>query len=232
MPSSRSNQGSVIVNFLSLSGDVPRLPLYDVYISQLVRFARCCTSVLDTHSKNLQITSKLLTQGSRYHKLRKTFGKSFRSYSELLSKFGEISFQKYVSEEISQPVVYGDLVYKPRKVKCEANFVSCGSKIVKFLRNGQYDPVIIERTIGLVLCSSSALYKCTIIMMGHVQTFSEETRPWSSSPLIVIRDSFSPWTWALFQTDSAGCIYIFLIYSFYHLTCFCNKYYGLSPSNG
>ena len=35
-----------IVNFLWLSGDVPRLPSYGIYISQLVRFARCCTSVL------------------------------------------------------------------------------------------------------------------------------------------------------------------------------------------
>ena len=26
-----------------------------VYISQLVRFARCCTSVLDFHSKNLKL---------------------------------------------------------------------------------------------------------------------------------------------------------------------------------
>ena len=89
--------------------DVPRLPSYAIYISQLVRFARCCTSVLDFHSKNLQITSKLLTQGYRYHKLRKTFGKFFRSYSELLSKFGDISFQEYVSKGISHPVFYGDV---------------------------------------------------------------------------------------------------------------------------
>ena len=64
-----------IVNFPWLSGDVPRLPSYGIYISQLVRFARYCTSVFDFHSKHLQITSKLLTQGYRYHKLRKTFGK-------------------------------------------------------------------------------------------------------------------------------------------------------------
>ena len=64
--------------------------------SWLVRCARCCTSVLDFHSKNLQITSKLLTQGYIYHRLRKTFGKFFRSYSELLPKFGDISFQEYV----------------------------------------------------------------------------------------------------------------------------------------
>ena len=92
----RDDFGFPIVNFPWLSGDVPRLPSYGIYISQLVRFARCCTSVLDFHSKNLQITSKLLTQGYRYHRLRKTFGKFFRSYSELLSKYGDISFQEYV----------------------------------------------------------------------------------------------------------------------------------------
>ena len=122
-------------------------------------FARCCTSVFDFHSKNLQITSKLLTQGYRYHKLRKTFGKFFRSYSELLSKFGEISFQDYVSQGIAHPVFYGDLVYKLRRVKGEANFISSGSKIVKRLRRCQYDPAIIERTIGLVLGPFTALYR-------------------------------------------------------------------------
>ena len=112
-----------IVNFPWLSGDVSRLPSYGVYIFQLVRFAWCCTSVSDFHSKNLQITSKPLTRGNRYHKLRKTFGKFFRSFSDLLSKFGEISFQEYVSEGISHPVFYGDLVDKLRRVKCGANFI-------------------------------------------------------------------------------------------------------------
>ena len=67
----RNDFGFPIINFPWLSGDVPRLPSYGIYISQLVRFARCCTSVLDFHSKNLQITLKLLTQGYRYHKFRK-----------------------------------------------------------------------------------------------------------------------------------------------------------------
>ena len=113
----RNDFGFPIVNFPWLRGDVPRLPSYSIYISQLVRFARCCTSVLDFHSKNLQITSKLLTQGYRYHKLRKTFGKSFRSCSELLSEFGDISFQEYVSKGISHQVFYGDLIDKLRRVK-------------------------------------------------------------------------------------------------------------------
>ena len=155
----RDDFGFPIVNFPWLRGDVQRLPSYGIYISQLVRFATCCTSVLDCHSKNLQITSKLLTQGYKYHKIRKAFGKFFRSYSELLSKFGDISFQEYLSKGISHPVFYGDLVYKLKRVKDTPNFFLSGSKIVKRLRRRQYDPVIIERTIGLVLGPSTALYK-------------------------------------------------------------------------
>ena len=113
---------------IKLDGDVPRLPSYGIYISQLVRFARCCkSSVFDFHSKNLQITSKLLTQGYRYHKLRKTFGTFLRSYSELLSKFGAISFQEYVSKGITHPVFYGDLVYELRRVK--TNRISSGQAL-------------------------------------------------------------------------------------------------------
>ena len=143
--------GFPIVNFPWLSGDVPRLPSYGIYISQLVRFARCCTSVLISVLKIFKSLQKLLTHGYRYLKLRKTFGKFFRSYSELLSKFGAISFQEYVCKGITHPVFYCDLVYKLRRVKGETNFISSGSKLVKRLRRRQYDPVIIERTIGLVL---------------------------------------------------------------------------------
>ena len=204
-----------IVNFPWLSGDVPRLPSYAIYISQLVRFARCCTSVLDFHSKNLQITSDLLTQGYRYHKLRKTFGKILRSYSQLMSKFGDMSFQEYVSKGISHPVFYGDLVYKLRRVKGTPNFISSGSKIVKRLRRRQYDPLITERTIGLVLGPSTTLYgpflkHCTLTSKAVGTLWRALSKPpqrrqgpWSSSPLIVSRNSFSHQTWARFQPGGA-----------------------------
>ena len=96
-----------IDNLPWLSGDVPRLQSYGIYISQLVRFARCCPKGFDFYFNLLQITSKLLTRGYIYHNLRKTFGKFFRSYSELLSKFGAISFQEYVSKG-THPVFYGE----------------------------------------------------------------------------------------------------------------------------
>ena len=46
----------------------------------------------------------------RSETFRKEFGKFFRLYSELLSKFGDISFQEYVLKGISYPVFYDDLV--------------------------------------------------------------------------------------------------------------------------
>ena len=47
----RDDVGFPIINFPWLSGDVPRLPSYGIYISQLFRLARCCTCVFDFHSK-------------------------------------------------------------------------------------------------------------------------------------------------------------------------------------
>ena len=92
----------------------------------------------------------------------KTIGKLFRSYADMLSKFGDISFQEYVTEGISRPAFYDDLVYKLRRVRCEANFVSSGSKIVKRIRRRKYDPLIIKRTIGLVLGHYTAFYRSFI----------------------------------------------------------------------
>ena len=91
-----------------------------------------------------------MKQGNKYEKLRKMFGEFFRPYAEFLSKFGAILFQEYVSKGITHPVFNGDLVYKLRRVKREASFISPGSKIVKRLRRRQYDSAIIEM-IGLVL---------------------------------------------------------------------------------
>ena len=62
-----------IVNFPFLDGDVPRSPSYGVYISQLIRFARVCSNIDDFNNRTLFLTVKLLKQGNRYHKIRKTF---------------------------------------------------------------------------------------------------------------------------------------------------------------
>ena len=75
----------------------------------------------------------------------------------------------------------------------------------------------------------------------------EGSRSSSSYPLIVSPDSFSS-LWLLVGTPSVlgpelvsrraehshscGCLYIYLIYCFYHLPCLCNNFYGLSALVG
>ena len=76
-----------IINFPFLDGDVPRRASYGVYISQLIWFARVCNHVTDFNARNKGLTAKLLQQGYRYHKLRKTFSKFYRRHYELISKY-------------------------------------------------------------------------------------------------------------------------------------------------
>ena len=71
-----------IVNFPFLDGDVPRSPSYGVYISQLIRFARVCSTVDDFNNRNLFLTAKLLKQGYRYHKIRKAFSKFYHTETQ------------------------------------------------------------------------------------------------------------------------------------------------------
>ena len=67
----------------------------------------------------------------------------FRSYSELLSEFGAMSFPEYVAKGITHPVFYDNIFYKRKRNKGEANFISSGSKLVKRLRRRQYNPASI-----------------------------------------------------------------------------------------
>ena len=105
-----------IVNFPFLDGDVPRSTSYGVYISQLIRFARVSSHVVDFNARNKSLTAKLLQQGYRYHKLRKTFSKFYRRHYELVSKFN-VGLKTRLHQGLSEPEFYGDLVYKFKK-KC------------------------------------------------------------------------------------------------------------------
>ena len=73
-----------LINFQFLDDDVPCSTSYGVYISQLIRFARASSHATDFNTRNKLLTQKLLEQGYRYHKLRKTFSKFYRRYYELI----------------------------------------------------------------------------------------------------------------------------------------------------
>ena len=118
-----------IVNFPLLDGDVLCSPSYGVYISQLIRFARVCSNVEDFNKRNLFLTAKLLKQGYRYHKILKEFSKFYHRHSELIVKYN-IGLKTLLQQGISEPIFYGDLVYKFKRIVGKPNF-SDQFKIVK-----------------------------------------------------------------------------------------------------
>ena len=139
-----------IVNFPFLDGDVPRSPSYGVYISQLIRFARVCSNVDDFNKRNLFLTAKLLKQGYRYHKIRKTFSKFYYRHSELIVKYN-IGLKTLLQQGISEPISYGDLVYKFKRIVGKPNFSDQFKKIVKrYIRVG-YNLDIMRQSVCLVL---------------------------------------------------------------------------------
>ena len=110
-----------IVNFPFIDGDIPRSPSYGVYISQLIRFARVCSYVGDFNNRNLFLTAKLLKQGYRYNKIRKTFSKFDHRHSELIVKYN-IGLKTLLQQGISEPLFYDDLVYKFKGIVGKSNF--------------------------------------------------------------------------------------------------------------
>ena len=103
-----------IVNFPFLDGGIPRATSYGVYISHLIQFARVSSHVADFNTRNKILTAKLLKQGYRYHKLRKTFSKFYRRHHELVLK-SNTGLKSLLKQGLWEFESYGDLVYKFKK---------------------------------------------------------------------------------------------------------------------
>ena len=66
-----------------------------------------CSFVADFNTRNKLLTQKLLRQGYRYHKLRKTFfSKFYRRYYDLISNF-QVGLKSLLRQELSEPDFYG-----------------------------------------------------------------------------------------------------------------------------
>ena len=138
-----------ITNFPFLDGDVPLAPSYGVYISQLVRFARVCTTFEDFNERNLAITSKLLQQGYRFPKLINTFKKFYSRYEHLMTKYG-VTRKQLISLGISHPHYYGNVI------KICQKFINNPTKLgrnLNSLRKRGYQQAILCKSIRLALNS-------------------------------------------------------------------------------
>ena len=119
--------------------------------------------VADLNTRNKILTAKILKQGYRYHKLRKTFSKFDRRHDDLVSKFNT-GLKSLLKQGLSEPELYGDLVYKVKKIV--VNFSDHVRKlIIRYKRIG-YNMNIMRQTACLVVNSITVnnfadLFNCT-----------------------------------------------------------------------
>ena len=140
-----------IVNFPFLDGDVPHYTSYEIYISQLIRFARASSYATDFNTRNKLLTQKLLKQGCPYHKLCKTFSKFYRRYCDLISKF-QVGLKSLLCQGPSEPEFYGDLVNKLKKIVGSNNFSALLIKIIShYKKNIGYNINALQQTACLVV---------------------------------------------------------------------------------
>ena len=144
---------TIFILKLSIShfyGDVLRSTSYGVYISQLIRFARASSHVADFNTRNKLLTQKLLKQGYRYHKLRKTSPKFYRRYLNFISNF-QVGLKSLLGQELSEPEFYGDLVYKLKKIVGSNNFSAQFIKIISHYKKIGYNMNVLQQTVYLVV---------------------------------------------------------------------------------
>ena len=154
-----------IVNFPYLDGGVSRSTSYGVYISQLIRFARASSHVADFNTCNKLLTEKLLKQGHPYHKLCNTFSKFFRRYYDLISKF-QVGLKTLLHQGLSELELYGDVVYRLKKMVGCNNFSAQFIKIISHYKKIGYNINVVQQTaclvVNLIMVGNFAfLFNCT-----------------------------------------------------------------------
>ena len=126
-----------------------------------------CSNVNDFNNRNLILTAKLLKQGYRYHKIRKAFSKFYHRHSELIVKYN-LGLNTLLQQDISEPIFYGNLGYKFKRIVEKPNFSDQFKKIVKrYIRVG-YNLDVMRQSACLVLNPITVytygfLFNCTAV---------------------------------------------------------------------
>ena len=77
-----------IVNCPHMDSNIPTNPAYGVYISQLVRYARICTSKVDFMNRLRRLSLRLRQQGFVTNLLQKSSTKFFNWHGLIFVKYG------------------------------------------------------------------------------------------------------------------------------------------------
>ena len=86
-----------ITNFPFLSSNIPSSPAYGVFISQLIRYARACSSYECFILRAAHLSSKLLRQGYVMERLKSSLRKFYGRYGDLIKHY-EVSLSQMLHD--------------------------------------------------------------------------------------------------------------------------------------
>ena len=86
-----------ITNFPFLSSNIPSSPAYGVFISQLIRYARACSSYDFFILRAARLLSKLLGQGYVMKRLKSSLRKFYGRYGDLIKHY-EVSLSQMLQD--------------------------------------------------------------------------------------------------------------------------------------
>ena len=117
-----------------------------------------CSHVADFNARNKSLTAKLLQQGYRYRKLRKTFSKFYRRYYELVSKFSvglkNFCIKAYRNRNFMVTEYKNSKKKKKKKIEGRADFSDQFRKIVVRYKCIGYNINIMRQSACLCLTQS------------------------------------------------------------------------------
>ena len=93
----RDDLNFYITNFPSLSSNIPSSPAYGVFISQLIRYARACSSYKCCILRAARLSSKLLGQGYVMERLKSSLRKFYGRYGDLIKHY-EVSLSQMLHD--------------------------------------------------------------------------------------------------------------------------------------
>ena len=88
-----------ITNFPFLSSNIPSSPAYGVFISQLIRYARACSSYECFILRAARLSSKLLRQGYVMERLKSSLRKFYGRYGDHIKHY-EVSLYQMLHDHI------------------------------------------------------------------------------------------------------------------------------------
>ena len=107
-----------ITNFPFLSSYIPSSPAYGVLISQLIRYARACSSYECFILRARRISSKLLKQGYLVERLKSSFRKFYGRYGDLIQQY-EVSLSRMLND-----ILILDQQWLPQPIRLSTNFMT------------------------------------------------------------------------------------------------------------